>query len=98
MIGALIAFMGVNIAVFVRYFLRAERRRLGTFLVPLPGCGACPYLWLSLGNAAKAAGLVWLLIGVLYGALRTSWFHRPRDFARISGEEEPAPTIATRTE
>jgi putrescine importer len=89
--GALIAFMGVNLASFVRYFLRAGRRRPGSFVVPVLGFVVCLYLWLSLGAAAKAAGLVWLALGALYGAWRTSWFRRPMDFARIVGEEESTP-------
>ena len=93
--GALIAFMGVNVSSFVRYFLRAERKHFINLLVPLLGFVVCFYLWLSLGIAAKTAGLVWLAIGVLYGAWRTSWFRKPMDFARIASDDEPAPTVAT---
>ena len=90
--GALIAFMGVNVSSFVRYFLRAERKQAGSLLVPLLGFVICLYLWLSLSNTAKGAGLVWLTLGVLYGAWRTSWFRKPMDFARITSDEEAAPT------
>ena len=93
--GALIAFMGVNVSSFVRYFLRAERKHFINLLVPVLGFVVCFYLWLSLGIAAKTAGLVWLAIGVLYGAWRTSWFRKPMDFARIASDDEPAPTVAT---
>ena len=48
--GALIAFMGVNVSSFVRYFLRAERKQVGSLLVPVLGFVICLYLWLSLGS------------------------------------------------
>ena len=95
--GALIAFMGVNVSSFVRYYLRAERKQVGSLLVPLLGFVVCLYLWLSLGSTAKMAGLVWLSLGVLYGAWRTSWFRKPMDFARIATDEGPTPA-ATRPE
>jgi amino acid transporter len=93
--GALIAFMGVNVSSFMRYFLRAERKHFTSLLVPLLGFLVCLYLWLSLGSAAKQAGLVWLAIGVLYGAWRTSWFRKPMDFARIASDDEAAPTASS---
>jgi putrescine importer len=93
--GALIAFMGVNVSSFVRYYLRAERKQAGSLLVPLLGFVICLYLWLSLGSAAKRAGLVWLALGVLYGAWRTSWFRKPMDFARITSDEDTASTATT---
>jgi len=90
--GALIAFMGVNVSSFVRYFLRAQRKQWGSLLVPLLGFTVCLYLWVNLGTAAKRAGFVWLAIGVLYGAWRTSWFRKPMDFARIASDEESTST------
>jgi amino acid transporter len=93
--GALIAFMGVNVSSFVRYYLRAERKQLGSLLVPLLGFVICLYLWLSLGSAAKIAGLVWLALGVLYGAWRTSWFRKPMDFARITSDEDTTSPATT---
>jgi amino acid transporter len=87
--GALIAFMGVNVSSFVRYYLRSERKTFASFIVPLLGFVICLYLWLSLGATAKKAGLIWLAAGVLYGAWRTSWFRKPLDFGRIEDAEEP---------
>jgi amino acid transporter len=83
--GALVAFMGVNVSCFVRYYLRGERR-LVNFLPPLLGFTVCLYLWASLGTKARIAGLVWLAFGVLYGAYRTSWFRKPLDFCPIDPE------------
>ena len=96
--GALIAFMGVNVSSFVRYFLRAERKSFSSFAVPMMGFLICLYLWLSLGTTAKTAGLIWLSVGVLYGAWRTSWFRKPLDFGRIEDADEPAgPVPASQT-
>ncbi len=92
--GALIAFMGVNVSSLVRYFLRAERKRFGSLVVPALGFLICLYLWVSLGGTAKAAGLVWLTLGVLYGAWRTSWFRKPMDFARFAGDEDSSAPAA----
>jgi putrescine importer len=89
--GALIAFMGVNVSSFVRYFLHSKRKTFGGFIIPLLGFTVCLYLWLSLGFKAKIAGLCWLAIGVLYGAYRTSWFRKPLQFARIESDDEPEP-------
>jgi amino acid transporter len=72
--GAFIAFMGVNLAAFTRYFLRAEKRRVSDGLLPLLGFLICGYIWLSLRWPAKLAGGAWLLAGVAYGAIRTRGF------------------------
>jgi amino acid transporter len=72
--GAFIAFMGVNLAAFTRYFLRAEKRRVSDGLLPLLGFVICGYLWLSLRWPARLAGGAWLLAGVAYGAIRTRGF------------------------
>jgi amino acid transporter len=86
--GALIAFMGVNVSSFVRYFLRNERKTFGHFIVPVLGFTICLFLWLSLGYKAKIAGMCWLTTGVLYGAYRTSWFRKPLQFVRIENNNE----------
>jgi amino acid transporter len=86
--GALIAFMGVNAAAFVRYFLRGERKTMGHLLVPLLGFSVCLYLWVSLGQKARWAGLAWLSAGLIYGAWRTSFFRKPLEFDRIDTGEE----------
>jgi amino acid transporter len=85
--GALVAFMGVNASSFVHYFLRSDRKTIGSFLVPVLGFFICLYLWLSLGATAKIVGMCWLAAGVLYGAWRTSWFRKPMKFAEIENNE-----------
>jgi putrescine importer len=72
--GAFIAFMGVNLAAFTRYFLRADKKTVGNFLMPLLGFLFCAYLFYGLGTTAKLAGSAWLAVGMIYGAIRTRGF------------------------
>ena len=72
--GALLAFMGVNAASFTRYFLRGRQRTLGNFLPPILGFTICLLLWLNLSRPAKIAGVIWMLLGIAYGAYRTRGF------------------------
>jgi amino acid transporter len=74
--GAFIAFMGVNLAAFTRYWLRSEDRRITNMLWPLLGFAICFYLWWSLRTPAKIAGGIWLGAGVAYGAIRSRGFTR----------------------
>jgi amino acid transporter len=74
--GALFAFMGVNLAAFVRYFLRAERRHWFEFVSPVAGFAVSFLLWLNLSAAARLTGSLWLAAGVAYGAIRTRGFRR----------------------
>ena len=74
--GAFIAFMGVNLAAFVRYFVRAEKKTIGNFLFPLVGFLFCFYLWYSLRPQAKLVGAAWLIVGLIYGAIRTKGFRK----------------------
>jgi amino acid transporter len=72
--GALIAFMGVNAASLVRYYIRSASRSLSDLLVPVLGFLVCLLLWWNLNPNAKLAGTVWMLIGLGYGALRNKGF------------------------
>jgi Amino acid transporters len=90
--GALIAFMGVNLSSFIRYFLRSEHKTFGHFIVPLLGFSICLYLWLSLGMKAKIVGISWLSVGLIYGAYRTNFFKKPLQFAKLESTDEPEET------
>lgn len=74
--GALIAFMGVNISAFTRYYLRDSRKRWFNFVSPTLGFLICMLLWLSLSWRAKVLGIGWMLIGLAYGAYNTQGFRR----------------------
>jgi amino acid transporter len=72
--GALIAFMGVNLAAFTHYFLRGEEKKMTHFFPPLLGFLICLALWLHLGHTAKVAGAVWMAVGIAFGAWKTRGF------------------------
>jgi putrescine importer len=72
--GAFIAFMGVNAAAFMRYFVRAGGKSVDAFAVPLAGFAICLFIWLHLSPLAKIAGGAWLAVGIVYGAIRTRGF------------------------
>jgi putrescine importer len=72
--GALIAFMGVNAAAFVRYFLRAREKHWTDFLLPLLGFVICFYIWRNLDSHAKLLGVVWMTVGIIYGVIKTRGF------------------------
>jgi len=85
--GALLAFMAVNLAAFVHYFLRGKGTSiwgsLGNFISPVLGFVICAYLWLGLGKWAIIVGLCWLVTGVVYGAWRTAFFTKRIQFVEI---------------
>ena len=51
--GAFIAFMGVNVAAFTRYFLRQQEKKLVNLLPPVLGFLICVYIWLSLAHTSQ---------------------------------------------
>lgn len=86
--GALIGFMGVNLAAFVRYYLRSENKKnLLNMVLPLAGFAVCLYLWWNLKPLAKTVGLAWLSTGLVYGAWKTNWFRQTIEFAAPPEEE-----------
>lgn len=72
--GALIAFMGVNAAAFVRYYLREEKKSWTNLVPPVLGFLICLFIWWHLGRPAKIAGGIWMLVGIIYGAAKTKGF------------------------
>jgi putrescine importer len=72
--GALIAFMGVNAAAFVRYFLREEKKSVWNFIPPILGFIICGVLWWNLTLQARILGAIWMLAGIAYGAWKTRGF------------------------
>ncbi|HKR85367.1 MAG TPA: APC family permease [Terriglobales bacterium] len=72
--GALIAFMGVNLAAFVHYFLRQHQRTFLSLVAPLAGFFICLVLWLGLSTPAKIVGVIWMAAGIGFGAWKTRGF------------------------
>jgi putrescine importer len=86
--GALIAFMGVNAAAFVRYYLREPQKKLSNLIPPILGFVICMLLWLNLSAPAKIAGSIWMAVGILFGAWKTKGFRGDLVNFDLPAEEE----------
>jgi putrescine importer len=78
--GALIAFMGVNAAAFLRYFVRANEKKIWNLIPPVVGFLICLGLWLSLSRKAMMLGSIWMIAGIAFGVWKTKWFREPLSF------------------
>jgi amino acid transporter len=78
--GALIAFMGVNAAAFMRYFVRGAEKKLADFVPPILGFFICLGLWWSLSVPAKILGSVWMALGIAFGVWKTRGFREQLSF------------------
>lgn len=81
--GALLGFMGVNLAAFRQCYVleeKSKRRLLADALVPLAGFLFCLAIWLTLPLPAKLIGGAWLVLGIAYHALRSR-----RQSAKLAG-------------
>jgi putrescine importer len=65
--GALVAFMGVNAAAFLRYFVRQPDKKVWNFILPLLGFLISLTLWWTLSPPAKMLGSLWMLVGIALG-------------------------------
>ncbi|MGA7379318.1 MAG: APC family permease [Terriglobales bacterium] len=72
--GALIAFMGVNLAAFVRYYLHEKTKKLSNLLPPVLGFAICFALWVNLSPKALIFGAIWMGFGIAFGAIKTRGF------------------------
>jgi amino acid transporter len=72
--GALIAFMGVNLAALTHYYIRGNDRTMGQLIPPVLGFIICFLLWISLSSKAKILGAIWMVVGIAYGAWKTRGF------------------------
>jgi len=78
--GALIAFMGVNAAAFMRYFVREPKKKITNFIPPVVGFFICLGLWWSLSSPAKILGSVWMAAGIAFGVWKTKGFRESLSF------------------
>ena len=83
--GALLAFMGVNLAALKHFWFSKEAAGRRNFFVDafVPGFGFlfCFILLISLQTWTKYAGLAWLAFGIAYAAYKTKGFRlRPKLF------------------
>ena len=86
--GALIAFMGVNAAAFVRYYVREREKHLRNLIPPLLGFAVCLLLWVNLSRTAQIAGSIWMAAGIAFGAWKTRGFRGELVNFDIPSEEE----------
>ncbi len=79
--GALIAFMGVNLAVIREFWLRkpaGHRPNLFLDLVaPALGFLTCLGIWIGLPILAMKVGSIWLAVGLIYAGFNTRGFTKP---------------------
>jgi len=78
--GALIAFMGVNVAAFLRYYVRSDERTLWDLVPPVIGFVICLGLWLNLSKPAIIVGAIWMAAGIAFGVWKTRGFREPMSF------------------
>jgi len=78
--GALIAFMGVNAAALLRYFVREPRKKLSNFLPPALGFLICLGLWVNLSRPAIVLGSIWMALGIAFGIWKTRGFRAELSF------------------
>jgi putrescine importer len=78
--GALIAFMGVNAAAFLRYFVRADEKKVWNLIPPVIGFIICLALWVSLSRTAMIVGSIWMIAGIAFGVWKTKGFREPLSF------------------
>jgi len=78
--GALIAFMGVNAAAFLRYYVRSDQKKLGFLIPPVLGFLICFGLWINLSWPAIIVGSIWMAAGIAFGFWKTDAFRKPLSF------------------
>jgi amino acid transporter len=68
--GALLAFMGVNLASAVLAWRAGRAKQWFPILLSLSGCFVCFFLWLNLGFLARVVGTIWAALGIVLWLLR----------------------------
>jgi amino acid transporter len=75
--GALLAFMGVNLASAVLAWRTARFNQWLPILSSMIGFVVCFFIWLNLGHLARIVGTAWAAVGILcwllYGRRTGSW-------------------------
>jgi putrescine importer len=79
--GALLAFIGVNLASIIRGWRHGRLAQWFPMLLSLGGMITCALLWWNLGPLAKTAGTAWALLGVLLWVIRRHATRLPAEAA-----------------
>ena len=77
--GASLGFIMVNVAVINHYYIRGGNRegaknKIMYLVLPLLGVITLVIAFFFLGNGAKILGCIWLVIGIIYLAIKTKGF------------------------
>jgi hypothetical protein len=75
--GALLAFMGVNIASVVLGWRTGRLTQWLPMLISSAGFLTCLFIWTNLGPVARIAGTAWALIGIVLWIVRRKQIHLP---------------------
>jgi putrescine importer len=87
--GALIAFMGVNLAALIRYYVREREKKLGNLIPPALGFLICFLLWVNLSRTSQIAGSIWMAAGIAFGAWKTRGFKGELVNFEIPPDDQP---------
>jgi putrescine importer len=77
--GALLAFMGVNVASALRLWRHGGMRQWLPMLLSLGGFATCLCLWVNLGTLARIVGTCWAAAGILLWLLRRRYTTLPAE-------------------
>ena len=77
--GALLAFMGVNVAAALRAWRTTGLKQWWSILCSLTGFAVCLFIWLNLGHLAWVAGTLWAAVGI------ACWVFYGRNAATVKG-------------
>jgi hypothetical protein len=75
--GALLAFMGVNVASVVLGWRTGRFTQWFSMLISAAGFLTCLFIWTNLGPLARIAGTSWALLGVVLWIVRRRQIHLP---------------------
>jgi len=85
--GAFIAFMGVNLSVFIHFFIKEKRKKFINVVPPLLGFLFCFMIWINLSIQAQIAGSIWILTGMIVGFIKTNGFRKNISFSADFGSD-----------
>jgi putrescine importer len=75
--GALLAFMGVNIASVVLGWRSGKFAQWFPMLISAGGFLTCLFIWANLGTMARVVGSIWALLGIVLWIARRRQIHLP---------------------
>lgn len=86
--GALTSFLFLNFTVFWFFFIRkGSRGPRGIFdylIMPFIGMAIIAYVWWGFDEVTKIVGICWLILGVIYGAVKSKFYKEvPEAFRNV---------------